>query len=108
MESVGEGLFYLAVAVGAAAAALWLVGLIRGLIVASRSKHVDRPMWVNYAELVTALAVPAMILGLVLWGQLDWWLLLLFVPLVAVRLLLFRTGSSSSRRTDGPSGRTPA
>jgi Ca2+/Na+ antiporter len=102
VEFVGEGLFYLAVAVGVAAAVLWLVGLIRGVIVAIRSRRVDRPMWVNYAALVTGLAVPVMVLGLVLWGRLDWWSLLLFVPLLAGRFVLFRMGSSISRRSDSP------
>lgn len=107
MESVGQGLFYLGVAVGVAAGVLWLIGLIRGVIVAIRSKRVDRPMWVNYAALVTGLAVPVMVLGLVLWGRIDWWLLLLFVPLLAGRILLFRLGSSISRRSDSPGDGTP-
>lgn len=106
MESVGQGLFYLGVAVGVAAAVVWLVGLIRGIIVASRSKRVDRPMWVNYAALVAGLSVPVMLLGLVLWGRIEWWVLLLWVPLVAGRIFLFRMGSSISRRSDGPTDGT--
>lgn len=107
VESVGEPLFYLAAAVGAAAAVLWTVGLIRGVIGAIRSKRVDRPIWVNYAALVTGLALPVMGLGLVLWGRVDWWLLLLFVPLVAGRIFLFRMYSSFSRRSDGQGDGTP-
>ncbi len=64
-------------------------------------------MWVNYASLITGLAVPAMVLGLVLWGRLDWWLLLLFVPLLAMRFLVFRMGSSISRRSDSPRDKPP-
>jgi hypothetical protein len=92
---------YLAVAAGGAAAVLWITGLIRAIIVAIRSKRLDRPMWVNYAALVTGLAFPVMVLGFVLWGRADWWLLLVFVPFVAWRIVLFRLGSSISRRGGG-------
>ena len=102
VESVGEGLFYSAAAVGLAAATVWLIGLFRGTVVAIRYKRLERPMWVNYAALLTGLAVQVMILGLVLWGRLDWWMLLLFTPLLLGRFVLFWMGSSISRRTNGP------
>jgi hypothetical protein len=68
------------------------------LIVAIRRRGARRPMWLNYAALLFGLALPAMVVGLVLWGRLDWWFVLLFTPFVAMRLILFLLGSSISRR----------
>jgi hypothetical protein len=64
------------------------------LIVAIRRRGARRPMWLNYAALLFGLALPAMVVGLVLWGR----FVLLFTPFVAMRLILFLLGSSISRR----------
>jgi hypothetical protein len=63
-------------------------------------------MWLNYAALAFFLALPTMVVGLVLWGRLDWWSLLLFAPFVATRFILFRVGSSISRRNQASQDKT--
>jgi hypothetical protein len=55
---------------------------------------------VNYAALALGLAVPMMIVGLMLWGRVPWWFVILFAPLVATRLVLFKAGQSVSRRRE--------
>jgi hypothetical protein len=80
------------------AAAIYLALLVRMFITAMRHGQAHRPMLVNYAALAFALAVPFMVLGLVLWVGLPWWFLVLFVPFVAMRLVMFRLGSALSRR----------
>jgi hypothetical protein len=80
------------------AAVAYLSGLVRMIVVAIRDHGARRPMWLNYAALIFQLALPTMVLGLVLWGRLDSWFLLLFAPFIAMRLILFSLGSSISRR----------
>ena len=106
MSSVGQLVFYLAVGVGALAAVVRIAGLLRMAILGFRGHPARRPMWVNYAGLTFGLAVPIMVVGLVLWGRLDWWFVLLFAPFVAMRLVLFRFGSSISRRNQAPGNHT--
>ena len=106
MEGTGKTVVYIAIAVGAVAAAAYLSGLLWMIGVAIRHRGARRPMWLNYAALLFGLAVPAMVVGLVLWGRADWWLLLLFTPFVAGRFILFRLGSSISRRNQPPRDHT--
>jgi hypothetical protein len=98
MEGVGQTVFVGAIAAAAVAAIAYVSGLVWMVVVASRHHGARRPMWLNYAALALGLAVPTMVVGLVLWGRLDWWFLLLFAPFVAARFILFRMGSSISRR----------
>jgi hypothetical protein len=101
VESVGQVLFFLALGVGLVAAVAWISGLLWMAAAAVRNHSTRRPMWVNYAAPTFGLAVPVMVVGLVLWRRLDWWLVLVFVPFVAMRFFLFRVGSSVSRRNQG-------
>jgi hypothetical protein len=98
MEGIGQTIVYVAIAVGAVAAAAYLSGLLWMIGAAIRHGGARRPMWLNYAALLFGLAVPAMVVGLVLRGRGDWWVLLLFAPFVAMRFFLFRLGSSISHR----------
>jgi hypothetical protein len=98
MEAIGQTVSYIAIAVGAVAAASYLSGLLWTIGVAIHHRGAHRPMWLNYAALLFGLAIPAMVVGLVLWGRADWWVLLLFAPFVAMRFFLFRLGSSISHR----------
>jgi hypothetical protein len=98
VETVGQIVFYVALGIGAMAAVASLSGLAWMIVVAIRNHGARRPMWLNYARLIVALAVPTMLVGLVLWGRADWWFVLLFAPFVATRFILFRVGSSISRR----------
>ena len=101
MERVGQIVFYGAIGAGALAATAYMSGLVWMLIVAIRNHGARRPMWLNYAGLAFALTVPIMVVGLVLSGRVDWWFLLLLAPFVAMRFILFRLGSSISRRNHG-------
>lgn len=96
MESVGEAVFYLALVVWTGAAAVYFILLIRMVVVAIRRGGADRPMVVNYAALVFGLSIPVMVVGLVIWGRLPWWVLLLFAPFLAMRYLVFNLGRSVS------------
>jgi hypothetical protein len=98
LEAVGETIFYLAVIIGAIAGATYLSLLARMIVTSIRSGGARRPALVNYAALAFGLAVPTMIVGLVLWGRLPWWFVLLFAPFAAMRLVLFKAGQSISRR----------
>jgi len=98
MEGVGQTVFYVAIAAGAVAVVAYISGLVWMVIVVIRHHGARRPMWLNYAGLAFRLAVPTMVVGLVLWGRVDWWFLLLFAPFVVTRFILFRLGSSISRR----------
>ena len=106
VEGVGQFIVYAAIAAGVVAAAAYMSGLVWMIVVAVRYGGARRPMWLNYAALTFGLAFPALVVGLVLWGRVDWWLLLVFAPFVAMRLVLFRLGSSISRRNQAPGGHT--
>jgi hypothetical protein len=102
MEGIGQTVVYIAIAVGAVAAAAYLSGLLWTIGVAIRHRAARRPMWLNYAALLFGLALPAMVVGFVLRGRADWWVLLLFAPFVAMRFFLFRLGRSITRRNQPP------
>jgi hypothetical protein len=106
MEGIGQTVSYIAIAVGAVAAAAYLSGLLWMVGVAIRHGGARRPMWLNYAALLFGLAFPALVVGLAIWGRADWWLLLLFAPFVAMRFIVFRLGSSISRRNQPPRDHT--
>lgn len=89
MEAVGKTVFYLALAAGIVAAVAYLSGLVWMFAVVIHHRSAGRPTWVNYAALVFGLALLTMLVGLVLWGRLDWWFLILFAPFVASRSILF-------------------
>lgn len=98
MERFGEVVFYLALVVGVGGAAIAFSTLVSLLVASIRGRGYQRPMYLNYAQLAFGLAIPAMIVGLVLWGRLPWWFILLFAPFVALRFFLFGAGRSLSRR----------
>jgi hypothetical protein len=98
VEGIGQMVFYVAASVGAVAGLVTLAGVTQMGIAAVRNRGVRRPMWINYARLVFAFALPTMIIGLVLWGRLAWWFLLLFAPFFLTSLVIFRMGTSISRR----------
>jgi len=100
MTVSGELIFYLALIAFAAAAATYLALLLRMIVISIRSGDARRPALVNYAGLAFGVALPLMIVGLVLWGRLPWWFVLLFAPLVAMRVVSFRMGQSITRRKD--------
>ncbi|HEX9634963.1 MAG TPA: hypothetical protein VGB34_05695 [Candidatus Limnocylindria bacterium] len=95
---MGETIFYLAILVAATAGTVYLFLLVWMLVASIRNAQVRRPALVNYAALAFGLAMPTMIIGLVLWGRLPWWFVLLFAPFAATRLVLFKAGQSVSRR----------
>lgn len=100
MESIGEFIFYLALTVFVVAAATYLALLLRMIVMSIRGGDGRRPLLVNYAGLAFGLALPLMIVGLVLWGRLPWWFVVLFAPLVAMRVVSFKMGQSITRRND--------
>jgi Ca2+/Na+ antiporter len=104
VEAVGQVLFYAAIAAGGGAAAIWISGLVWMVVAAIRKHGARRPMFVNHAALAFRLAVPVMVVGLVMLGRLDWWFVLLFAPFVALRFILFRAGTSISRRGEVSAG----
>lgn len=98
MESIGELIFYVALIAFAVAAATYLALLLRMIVISIRRGEARRPALVNYAGLVAfGLSLPLMIVGLVMWGRLPWWFVLLFAPLVAMRVVFFRMGQSITR-----------
>lgn len=100
MESIGELIFYVALIAFAVTAATYLALLLRVIVITIRRGDARRPALVNYAGLAVGLAIPLMIVGLVLWGRLPWWSVLLFAPLVAMRVVSFKMGQSITRRKE--------
>lgn len=100
VETVGQTVFYLAVATAVVAGVVYFCGLVWTLGLAVSHRRPCRPMWVNYAAWGFGMALPVMVIGLVLRGRLDWWFLIVFAPFVVSRFILFRMGTSITRRNE--------
>jgi peptidoglycan biosynthesis protein MviN/MurJ (putative lipid II flippase) len=97
VDRLGQVLFYVASGVLAAAGAAYVLGLLWTLV-STRSRGEWQPKWVHYAGFIFRLAIPTMVLGLVLWGRLAWWFLLLFAPFAVGQYFAFQEDRSLSRR----------